>query len=242
MTVLIVDDETYMVDYLKTIVDWNVYGFDQVLTAGGGSLAKDMIIKYQPELLITDIMMPKISGIDLSKLIDENGYSTKVIIISGYSDFEYTKQAFRYQVAEYLVKPVVKEEFVETLERILNREFGAEEKGPRASAGDRMDPVISIQEYINEHYAEELSLTLLGEIANLHPVYLARIFKETTGDTPSAYIIAVRMEKAAQLLCESNMRIYEIMEMVGYKKQQYFTRLFKEKYGMTPKEYRAFMR
>lgn len=242
MTVLIVDDEAYMVDYLKTIVDWNAYGFDQVLTAGGGSLARDMITKYQPELLITDIMMPKISGIDLSRLIDENRYATKVIIISGYSDFEYARQAFRYQVAEYLVKPVVKEDFTETLERILHREFWTEEKGNGGFSGDRQDPVLFIQDYIKEHYAEELSLTLLGEVANLHPVYLARIFKETTGDTPAAYIIAVRMEKAAQLLCESNMRIYEIMERVGYKKQQYFTRLFKEKYGMTPKEYRAFMR
>lgn len=242
MTVLIVDDETYMVDYLKTIVDWNVYGFDQVLTAGGGSLARDIIIKCQPELLITDIMMPKISGIDLSKLIDENQLSTKVIIISGYSDFEYARQAFRYQVAEYLVKPVVKEEFVETLERIMRREFGMAEKGNGIASGDRQDPVLLIQNYIDEHFAEELSLTSLGEIANLHPVYLARIFKEVTGDTPASYIIAVRMEKAAQLLCGSNMRIYEIMERVGYKKQQYFTRLFKEKYGMTPKEYRAFMR
>ena len=119
MTVLIVDDETYMVEYMKNLVDWKSYGFDQVLTARGGGLAKDLLIKHRPELLITDIKMPKISGLDLSRLIDENRYQTRVIIISGYSDFEYAKQALRYRVSEYLVKPVLREDLVEALERIL---------------------------------------------------------------------------------------------------------------------------
>ena len=81
MTVLIVDDESYMVEYMKNLVDWKSYGFDQVLTARGGGLARDLLIKHRPELLITDIKMPKISGLDLSRLIDENRYQTRVIII-----------------------------------------------------------------------------------------------------------------------------------------------------------------
>lgn len=101
MTVLIVDDEAYMTEYLKSLVDWDAYGFDRVLTAAGGSLAKDLINRHNPELLITDIRMPKITGLDLSALISENGYQTKVIIISGYSDFEYAKRAMRYGVTEY---------------------------------------------------------------------------------------------------------------------------------------------
>ena len=72
MTVLIVDDETYMVEYMKNLVDWKACGFDQVLTAKGGGLARDLLAKYRPELLITDIKMPKITGLDLSRLIDEN--------------------------------------------------------------------------------------------------------------------------------------------------------------------------
>jgi len=69
MTVLIVDDEAYMVEYMKDLVDWKEYGFDRVLTATGGSLAKDLLDEYQPDLLITDIRMPKISGLDLSRMI-----------------------------------------------------------------------------------------------------------------------------------------------------------------------------
>lgn len=71
MQVLIVDDEPYMVDYLRKLVDWEQYGFEHVYTAGGGSMARDLLDKYQPELLITDIRMPKISGLDLCRHIFE---------------------------------------------------------------------------------------------------------------------------------------------------------------------------
>lgn len=80
MQVLIVDDEPYMVDYLRKLVDWEQYGFEHVYTAGGGSMARDMLDKYQPELLITDIRMPKISGLDLCRHIFEKKYPTKVMI------------------------------------------------------------------------------------------------------------------------------------------------------------------
>ena len=104
MKVLIVDDEMYMVDYIRKLIDWESYGFDTVLTAKGGSLARDLLLEHEPELLITDIRMPRVSGLDLSQMTAENNGRTKVIIISGYSDFTYARQALRYGVSEYLVK------------------------------------------------------------------------------------------------------------------------------------------
>ena len=91
MRVLIADDENYMLEYLKKLVDWSTYGFEQVLTAGGGSLARDLLEEYRPELLITDIRMPRISGLDLCALVEGKGYQTKIIIVSGYGEFEYAK-------------------------------------------------------------------------------------------------------------------------------------------------------
>lgn len=241
MTVLIVDDESYMVEYMKNLVDWKSYGFDQVLTARGGGLAKDLLIKHRPELLITDIKMPKISGLDLSRLIDENRYQTRVIIISGYSDFEYAKQALRYRVSEYLVKPVLREDLVEALERILPGSTKGGERGESEEQGpsrDKYAAVSSVKAYVNENYSQDLSLDALGEAVNLHPVYLSRIFKEVTDVNLSAYIADVRMQKAAKLLDETDLKVHEVMDKLGYRKRQHFTKLFKEKYGMTPKEYR----
>lgn len=238
MTVLIVDDERYMVEYMKTLVDWNAYGFDRVLTAGGGSLARDLILEYRPELLITDIKMPKISGLDLSALIDENEYRTKVIVISGYSEFEYAKQALRYGVAEYLVKPVLKADFVEVLERILQRNFEKEEAAG-GEGGEKSETIAFLKDYINKHFDQELSLDVLGEVVHLHPTYLSKIFKETTDVNLSGYITDVRMQKAAELLETTDLKVNEVMRKVGYQKSQHFSRLFKEKYGVTPKEYRT---
>ena len=241
MTVLIVDDETYMVEYMKNLVDWKACGFDQVLTAKGGGLARDLLAKYRPELLITDIKMPKITGLDLSRLIDENRYQTRVIIISGYSDFEYAKQALRYRVSEYLVKPVLREDLEEALERILPGSTKGGERGESEEQGpsrDKYAAVSSVKAYIHENYSQDLSLDALGDAVNLHPVYLSRIFKEITDVNLSAYIADVRMQKAAKLLEETDLKVHEVMDKLGYRKRQHFTKLFKEKYGMTPKEYR----
>lgn len=238
MTVLIVDDERYMIEYMKTLVDWSAYGFDRVLTAGGGSLARDLILEYRPELLITDIKMPKVSGIDLSALIDKNEYRTKVIVISGYSEFEYAKQALRYGVAEYLVKPVLKADFVEALERILQRNFDREEALGK-EGGEKYETIAFLKEYINGHFDQNLSLDALGEVVHLHPAYLSKIFKEVTDVNLSGYITDVRMQKAAELLEKTDLKVNEVMKRLGYQKSQYFSKLFKEKFGVTPKEYRT---
>lgn len=230
-----------MVEYMKNLVDWKACGFDQVLTAKGGGLARDLLAKYRPELLITDIKMPKITGLDLSRLIDENRYQTRVIIISGYSDFEYAKQALRYRVSEYLVKPVLREDLEEALERILPGSTKGGERGESEEQGpsrDKYAAVSSVKAYIHENYSQDLSLDALGDAVNLHPVYLSRIFKEVTDVNLSAYIADVRMQKAAKLLDETDLKVHEVMDKLGYRKRQHFTKLFKEKYGMTPKEYR----
>lgn len=241
MKVLIVDDEPYMIEYIKKLVDWESYGFCQVMTAKGGSMARDLLQEHRPELLVTDIKMPKISGLDLSRIIKENHYPTKVIIISGYSEFEYAQQAVRYGVSEYLVKPVLKNDFAESLERVLEKSFDKQagsENSAEGMSGNQKDIISYVKKYIGENYDKNLSLDTLGEIAHLHPAYLSKIFKEATDMNLSNYIGDVRMQKAAEFLEQTELRIHEIMELVGYQKSQYFSKLFKDRYGMTPKEYR----
>ncbi len=241
MKVLIVDDEPYMIEYIKKLVDWGSYGFRQVLTAKGGSMARDLLREHRPELLITDIKMPKLSGLDLSRIIKENRYLTKVIIISGYSEFEYAQQAVRYGVSEYLVKPVLMNDFAEALKRVLEKSFDKQADAENSAEGvfcNQGDVISYVKKYIRENYGKNLSLDVLGKIAHLHPAYLSKIFKEATEVNLSNYITDVRMQKAAELLKQTELRIHEVMEQVGYQKSQYFSKLFKDRYGVTPKEYR----
>ena len=240
MRVLIVDDEPYMVDYLRKLVDWEQHGFEHVYTAGGGSMARALLDKYQPELLITDIRMPKISGLDLCRHIFERKYSTTVMILSGYGEFAYAKQAIQYGVSEYLLKPILKEEFEEILEKMLERHFAMQkEQHEKEKTGD---VIFEVENYIKENIESDLSLELLASVVHLNPSYLSRYFKESTGENLSNYVTRCKMEKAAWLLDNSEQKINEIMQQLGYQKSQHFAKIFREQYGVSPKDYKRGIR
>ncbi|AOZ97071.1 Helix-turn-helix domain-containing protein [Butyrivibrio hungatei DSM 14810] len=240
MTLLIVDDEPYMVDYIAGLLDWQQIGFDKVLTAGGGSLALDLIKQHSPELLITDIKMPRISGLDLAEYIDENKLNTKVVILTGYSDFEYAQKSVHLGVTDYLVKPILKDDFQETINRIMEKYFSKECKTGENSGvlKDKKDVVSFVQKYVIDNCEEELSLEMLSGIVHLHPAYLSKIFKEVSGVGLLSYITDAKMQRAAKLLEETDMKVADIVTRLGYHKYQYFSKLFRDKYGISPKVYR----
>lgn len=96
----------------------------------------------------------------------------------------------------------------------------------------------SVIKYINEHYNENITLQKLSEIAYLHPIYLCKLFKERTGENFMDYLMKVRIEQAKRLLGNVSLRIYDICEMVGYDSPQYFSKIFKDTAGLSPKDYR----
>ena len=108
---------------------------------------------------------------------------------------------------------------------------------------EKLFPVLSLFSYDSweegiELVNQNLSLDVLGEVVHLHPAYLSKIFKEVTNMNLSAYITDIRMQKAAELLEQTELKVHEVMELIGYRKSQYFSRLFKERFGVTPVEYR----
>lgn len=98
-----------------------------------------------------------------------------------------------------------------------------------------------IKEYIERNFSEEINLDSLGELVHLHPVTVSRIFKEETAITVMQYLLKIRLDEAAKLLENSNLLVRDIGVLVGYKKTQHFTKLFKERYGETPQNYRRMM-
>ncbi|WNR42889.1 response regulator [Paenibacillus roseipurpureus] len=98
--------------------------------------------------------------------------------------------------------------------------------------------VKQIQDFVEQHLHDDVSLNRLGGHVYLHPVYLSRLYKKKTGESLSAYILRCRMEKAAQLLTTTNMRVADIATEVGYQKTQYFIHIFKDSYGCTPQVFR----
>lgn len=95
-----------------------------------------------------------------------------------------------------------------------------------------------VEQYIQEHYGQALSLDILAERVYLTPHYLSSIFIQEKGIGISKYIKTLRMEKARELLRDTNMKINEISEKVGYSSLSYFCRSFRNEYGVTPEQYR----
>lgn len=446
MRLLIVDDGHYVVEYMKHLLDWKSFGIQQIETTTNSIEAREWLNQRQVDILITDIRMPEVSGIDLLQHIHQHNLLTKVIILSGYSQFEYAQQGIRLGALDYLLKPVDKDDVEKAMykaihniknttprpavhwenfdglgyllsllgeNKTLRTEFEAytdllgsrlfcclkmdnctqaniedlqhklgdqwtclvwssgtqlvglvpeevaemlitrpdctflsppfsitdrnefrqlfyefflgeyvqsgdfsgilnlspscgdwesagnimksydriqlrkekilflmetilyvytvdKERNPSETADwifnrlrdpDELWPTLmdivsqirnnkqmsiqtivgKVQKYIEDHLSHGLSLDELGKVAHLHPVYLSKLFKQETGENVSNYISKKRLEKASHLLLDSELRIADISQMVGYKKNQYFIQLFKEEFGVTPYQYRRNM-
>jgi two-component system, response regulator YesN len=116
--IVIADDEGVIRDGMKTIIPWDEYGFEIVGEASNGLDTLKCIEKLKPEVIITDVKMPLMSGIDLLKEIRRLGMDIKVLLISGYDDFQYVKEGLRYGAVNYLLKPINNEEMIATVKEL----------------------------------------------------------------------------------------------------------------------------
>ncbi len=121
MKLLIADDDRQIRNGLAEGIDWQSQGIDIVLTAADGLEALQLFDRENPEIVLTDIRMPGLDGIELSREIQQRSNTTSVIILSGYSDFEYARQAMRYGVQDYLLKPVEIEELLRVVQAAKDR-------------------------------------------------------------------------------------------------------------------------
>lgn len=119
--VFLVEDEFVVREGIKNNVDWAAHGYEFCGEAGDGELAFPMIKELRPDIVITDIRMPFMDGLDLSRLIKKELPSTEILILSGYEEFDYAKEAIRIGVAEYLTKPVSGEELLKAVDSLADR-------------------------------------------------------------------------------------------------------------------------
>ena len=117
----LVEDEVVIREMIKKMIPWEQYGFELAGEASDGEMALPLILKSKPDLLITDIKMPFMDGLTLCKLVKKELPDIKIVILSGYDDFNYAKQAINIGVEDYLLKPITKNAFIERLEEIHNR-------------------------------------------------------------------------------------------------------------------------
>ncbi|MDQ0338595.1 two-component system response regulator YesN [Caldalkalibacillus uzonensis] len=361
-TVVLVDDEFYIRQGLKKMINWETYDFKISGEAEDGEQAWQMIQDTNPDVVITDICMPVMDGINLIKRIKESQvYPCKFIIISGYGEFKYAQQAVRFGVHDFLLKPIEQGELTQALERLskileqekntclthqqwldllqdvrhdasndgeldtswdtilleqieenrleeaqqtitrMFREFQVQRLAPeavrvslwrsiqrvlnviRSMDGDEQNmktlsqlmrsldcqvtltelrrlflvfvqeavqvidqlrqnkhrgEIEKIKRYIDLNYHQHISLKHIANKFYLNPIYLGQLFKKTYDVYFKEYLLQIRINEAKRLLRQSDLRVYEIAEKVGFKSVDYFVTKFEEREGMTPTAYR----
>jgi two-component system response regulator YesN len=246
--VMLVEDESFIRNGLKKLVEELVRGYRVIAEAKDGEEALDLLQKVTPDLLITDIRMPRMDGLHFIERLKEHGYTFPIVIISGHGEFEYAKKALRLQVADYLLKPIDRIELAKLLEKLrLELE---ELKGPGQTdvfdsvpqdgneSGGKLKLIRQVKEIVKENLGGDLSLQQVADRVHLHYKYLSVLFKTETGENFSDYVQRLRIMKAKTLLLETNLRMYEIAEMCGFHNQKYFMSVFKQATGMTTRDFR----
>lgn len=227
--IMIVDDTKTERDCIRFLIDRFKLSLE-ASEACNGNEALQLLSDERFDILFTDVKMPFMDGLALSKAALYHNPKLKIIIFSAYDEFEYAKAAVGLGVSEYLLKPIVPEEFHNCIKKVLS-----EIPPPPAVQSDRVE---TVKQYICQNYDKDLSLDLLANMVFVHPDHLNRVFKQETGTTLNRFIRAYRMEKAKELLESSHIKIREVSLAVGYKNYSYFCQSFREHFGTSPKKIR----
>lgn len=252
----IVDDDETLLEGLTVAVDWNHYGFEVIGTATDGLQALEKIRAKRCDVLLTDIRMGRLNGLDLVQSLKNEGIRLRVIMMSAYEEFSYAQQAVRLGVEDYIVKPIDLQQLYSTITKLHDALVEEEKINVRLTAvsfvADAEDGIrkieeeysikaliIKAQQYVDKNYASsDLRIKEVAEEVGLSTNYFSTMFTRYSGDTFSNYLIDKRMKRAKQLMISTDMKIYEIAEKVGYGNASYFSAAFKKYAGISVSQYR----
>ena len=241
-SLVIVDDEEYMTASLQKYITQYHSDFHVAATFNSAEDALKYLRSTTVDIIITDIRMPHMDGLEMLRYVRELLPDVHILVISGYSEFEYAKKACSFGVNDYLLKPIDHQELsndLGTIAKQLSR-TKAEHPAPKAqpSAQDADDSVIQhAKSYIRAHYADNFSREAVANAVYLDGAYFSRLFKQKTGISFIEFLTTVRMEKAIELL-STQMSITDIATAVGYLHRNQFISNFRKYSGFTPNDYR----
>lgn len=252
INLLLVDDDPIVVDMMKEIVDFSTFGIDKVYSANSLRESVALLEANQVDIALCDIEMPGGSGLDLIQWMNENQPSIVKVIVSAHNEFEFAQRAVELHCYSYLLKPVTPDRMSDLMHKVVKevqirrsdvrlRSLGRD-YAKTISADEEADAVEKVRQYIDQHISEELSVEKLAQMAYMSMNHLTKSFKKKYGRTVIDYIIDHRLTLAESLLRDSTKTVTMIADEVGYFDYVYFSKLFKKRFGMTPRDYRMMLR
>lgn len=238
---VVVDDEPKILNGIVNLYPWNNWGYSVAGAFTNSIEALDYMQHHSVDVLLTDIYMPVMDGIELTKNIQSVHPELNVVFISGFRDFEFAKNAISLGVKQYITKPFNRNEIYETFKTIKGKLDLKNNKNSDTSFDSSplyYDKLIAIAKNHVHTNLPNASLLTTSEQLGLSPGYFSKLFKEKTGVSFSDYLLKIKMARARQLLCDVTLKIYEVAFQVGYENPKNFTRAFRQYFGISPSEYR----
>lgn len=247
--ILIVDDEALMRRGIKSLVNFDELNIDEVFEASNGEEALETFKNNKIDLVLCDINMPKINGLDFARTIKKISPSVKIALITGYNYFDYAQQAIKIGVEDYILKPVSKSDIREVIMKLTKK---IDDEKNQSKLSEVVTTLLKdngitkentykdeISKIIDKKIADDtFSLQVLADDMGFSSGYLSALFKKLFAKSFQNYILDLRLEKAKLLLLTTDMKNYEIASSIGISDVNYFSVRFKKAYGLSPKQYK----
>lgn len=246
LKVLVVDDEFIVRTGLINCIDWEALHLKLIGEASNGREALDIIIKETPDLILLDLIMPEMNGMELIQKLEELNIKTNIIILSCHEDYSYVRDAFKKGVRDYILKLSATPEEISGMIRDVSQKILEEQKDSFSDPLHKLKEQKQIRSditdalnYMEEHYRDNITLSDIASHIHMSKNHLSYLFRKETGHAFSDCLTELRISRAKELLTSGKRySIAEIAEMAGFSDTGYFCKVFKKSTGMSPNRYK----
>lgn len=240
---IVVEDEFLLCENVVEKIHAANMNFQVIATAEDGETALQLIEKHLPQLVITDIKMPIMDGLELCKELYSFYPSIQILIISGYNEFNLAQRAIEYGVKGFLLKPVSLEKLASALSKIQISLDSQKEK-VASSVPENLKNMTKeqiancVEQFLKENFTQQITLGDISKKLGFSPDYLSHIYKKQKNCSPIKYLTALRINHAKHLLLNHReLDIESVGQMSGYPDPVYFSKVFKKQTGLYPSQF-----
>lgn len=236
ITLLVADDEPVVRTFVRRFIHKQGLPVACVFEAANGREAVTLAVNHVPDLLLLDIRMPGIDGLEAAAVIMKQRPDARIVMVTAYDEFEYARSALRIGVTDYLLKPLNPEALARHVTDALQRK--RRDLAHNAEFGVVHPLVMAVRRYVDAHLCDPLRLEDIANAVHVSASHCSRTFSKYAGTSISEFVATRRMARAEELLECSFMSMTEIAGVLGFSSSAYFASWFKRAKGVSPMQHR----
>ncbi|GHU72580.1 DNA-binding response regulator [Clostridia bacterium] len=236
LRIILADDDSIFIQGILKHIPWESLGLEVAGVASDGQEALNLCKKHQPDILLTDLRMPCVHGLDAAVQLHEALPNCHFIFMSAFAQPSDYRSAIKLKALDFLEKPVDLQELIYVLNHAV-----AQVIEPQGIQADKLQPsrvIKDVMRQVESRYMEDLTVALLAQMFYFTPNYLSMLFRKETGYTISYYLMLCRVEAANALLRDPALSIQAVASAVGYQDARHFSKVYQKIMNMTPSEFR----